>query len=47
MTKSEALKILIMDFQNKMISDDWQYLDSRDEEICKALKIVNPKKEQA
>jgi len=45
MTKAEAVKQLISDFTNKMIADDWQYVDALDSAMCKALKIKNPKGE--
>ena len=44
MTKKEAIKQLINDFENRCISQNWQNLDDIDKAICKALKI-NPKKE--
>ena len=41
MTKAEAIKILVNDFQNQCIACDWAISDV-DREICKALKIKVP-----
>ena len=40
--KSEAIKLLINDFHNELISKDWIDLDERDEAMIKALKIKKP-----
>jgi hypothetical protein len=43
MTKEEAIKQLVTDFQSRCIQNDWMGLDEIDWKIAKALEII-PKK---
>jgi len=47
MKKSEAIKEIIADYHNKLISQDFDLLDNKDIEICKALKIKIPENKTA
>jgi hypothetical protein len=39
MTRKKAIAQLISDFHNKMIAQEWEYMNDLDRDICKALKI--------
>jgi hypothetical protein len=46
LTKKEAIKRLIIDYENKLIASNFTNLDDLDIAMCKALKIsIKNKKE--